>query len=539
MEQKQFDLDKVLMDMSENNYPSSWTIRDAVEGLQIFGGIGSGKTSGSGRYIALKYLSNDFGGLVLTAKHDEKDLWIDYCKEAGRLHDLIIVEPGSGYHFNFLEYESSIAGSHKSFTLNIVQVLKTVINASRDNAGQKPEDQFWENALEMVLGNTIDLCQLAHGKTTVQMLYDISQSAPKRTVATKNSQPPAPESKNENSTPAPEAAGTNKQAVQDAPPEKITPFKTAHLLAMQKLYKQIENWKKAQPPGWYRGLKDDFEFTKIVTEALPDVRVMGFVNNFFNDTFKNIAEKTRSIIDFNLIGFLYNLLREPTYSLFCRYPSNFTPEDCLQGKIILLNLPVKDYHKMGRDAQIMFKYIWQRAMERRRVSENGRPVFLWADESQNFLHEHDAAYQATARSSLIATVYISQNLPNYFANMGGEASEYKVKSFLGTLGTKIFHANADIETNKYASELVGQAFFKQENFSNTLSGKFSSTEGYHYGLEFIMRPEEFVSLRTGGPANNQLVDGVIHTQGKQITPTANFKKISFSQNFSLKTKTTT
>lgn len=514
--QQQFDLDKVMIDLSAKEYTATWTIRDAIEGLQIFGGIGSGKTSGSGRTIALKYLSNGFGGLVLTAKHDEKKLWQDYCREAGRLQDLIIVEPGSGYHFNFLEYESTIAGNHKSFTLNIVQVLKTVINASRDAGGQKPEDQFWESALEMVLGNAIDLCQLAYGKTTVQMLYDIAQSAPKKIVA----------------PPKPVTAADAKQE-QPAPAKKHNPFNAAHKIVMEKLAKQVSDWKEAQPTGWRNNIPDDAAFTRLISEELPDVRLMGFVNNFFTDTFKNIADKTRSIIDFNLIGFLYNLLREPTYSLFCRYPSNFTPEDCLKGKIILLNLPVKDYHKMGRDAQIMFKYIWQRAMERRRIDENGRPVFLWADEAQNFLHEHDAAYQATARSSRIATVYISQNLPNYFANMGGSASEHKVKSFLGTLGTKIFHANADIETNKYASDLVGQAYFKREQHSRTIAGEYSTTASYSYDLEHIMRPEKFVSLRTGGPANGLFVDGVIHTQGKQIAKDANFKTMFFNQKFSL------
>lgn len=510
------DLDKPLMDLSSQGYKSSWTIRDAVEGLQIFGGIGSGKTSGSGRYFALKYLSNGFGGLVLTAKHDEKALWQEYCKQAGRLNDLIIVEPGSGYHFNFMEYESTVAGSDKTITLNLVQVLKTVINASREKTGRGQEDSFWEDALDLLLANTIDLCLLAYGKVTVQMLYEIAQSAPRKIIV---QQAAAPQH------------GQQQQADTIPPPPK--PFQVAFDAAMSKTRKQVEAW-KSRSMDQLRSVQSNIEFTRLASEHLPDVRLMGFIQNFFRDSFKNLAEKTRAIIEFNLIGFLYNLLREPTYSLFCRHPSNFTPEDCLKGKIILLNLPVKDYHKMGQDAQIMFKYVWQRAMERRRITPDARPVFLWADEAQNFLHEHDAAYQATARSSRIATVYISQNLPNYFANMGGGAtSDHKVKSFLGTLGTKIFHANADIETNKYASDLVGQAYFKRDQHSRTIAGEFSSSASYSYDLEHIIRPEAFVSLRTGSKANDFLVDGVLHTQGKQVAKDANFKTISFNQNFSL------
>lgn len=49
-----------------------WKVRDAFEGLQIFGGIGSGKSSGSGKTIAKSFLRNGLGGLVMCAKPDEK-----------------------------------------------------------------------------------------------------------------------------------------------------------------------------------------------------------------------------------------------------------------------------------------------------------------------------------------------------------------------------------------------------------------------------------------------------------------------------------
>lgn len=121
------DLDKSLVEFSDQNGRLNWTIRDAVEGIQIFGGIGSGKTSGSGRLLALKFLANGFGGVVLTVKPDEVDMWREYCRTSNRSHDMIIVEPGGRHHFNFLEYESSGKSAGRS-TENIVQVLKTVIS---------------------------------------------------------------------------------------------------------------------------------------------------------------------------------------------------------------------------------------------------------------------------------------------------------------------------------------------------------------------------------------------------------------------------
>ena len=46
----------------------TWRIKDACEGTVIFGGTGSGKTSGSGRALARSFLAAGFGGLVLCAK---------------------------------------------------------------------------------------------------------------------------------------------------------------------------------------------------------------------------------------------------------------------------------------------------------------------------------------------------------------------------------------------------------------------------------------------------------------------------------------
>src|SRR6218665_189909 len=151
---KKFDLNKPLIQLrvEEEKY-RYWTIRNAVEGTQIFGGIGSGKSSGAGQFIALKYLAAGFGGLVLTVKPDEVEVWKDYCQRANRSDDLIIVDPSHNNYFNFLEYESG----GKNITENVVQVLKTVIRAGEDKAGGKGEDLFLGTALDIFINNVIDL----------------------------------------------------------------------------------------------------------------------------------------------------------------------------------------------------------------------------------------------------------------------------------------------------------------------------------------------------------------------------------------------
>lgn len=498
-----FDLDTPIIELASAYGSSNWTVRNACEGVQIFGGIGSGKTSGSGRMLALKYLNCGFGGLVLTAKPDEKLAWQEYCKLAGREKDLLVIEPNGKYCFNFLQYESS--HSKGSLTENLVEVLKTVIRAGQEKEGSK-DDPFWETALDMLIFNVIDLCRLAYGTLSIQGMFDIVQSIPKghENLRTENSQ------------------------------GEVKAFQKAFEQARSMVTKKIDVWVASFTPEQEQTLlKDNFKFESELLDAIPEARLLKFLDQFFFDNFINLSEKTRSIIDFTFSGFLYRLLREPVYSLFCRYDSTLTPEDSLNGKIILINLPVKLYHKVGRDCQLLFKFIWQRAMEKRSIESNSRPVFLWSDESQNFIHEHDADFQATARSSRIATVYISQNLPNYYACMGGAKADFRVKAFLGTLSTKIFHANADIETNRYSSELIGEAFFEDASSSVTVSKDFSQTKGKSLKLERLVRPEDFVRLKTGGPINNFQVEGFLHKQGDPIHKGLNHTKITFNQNFSI------
>lgn len=495
---KKFDLDQSLVDLSSRSGTHQWRIRNAVEGVQIFGGIGSGKTSGSGRMLALKYLKAGFGGLVLTAKPDEKDLWEEYARLCNRSSDLLIVEPGRNNHFNFLEYETAKSKSDNP-TENIVEVLKTVIRSSEEKASGKSDDPFWESALDMLIFNVIDLCKLAYGKISVQLMYDIVQSIPK-----------------------PENVSAKKED---------TSFYAAFDRASKIAKEQLKVWESMLSTGELSRMVSASDYEEAAMNALPEVRLFRYLDQFFLETFGNLSEKTRSIIDFSFTGFLFRLLRDPVFTLFCKHPSSFTPEDCLQGKIIILNLPVKTYHKIGRDCQIMFKYIWQRAMEKRDIKFNDRPIFLWADEAQHFLHEHDAEYQATARSSRIATVYISQNLPNYYANMGGEQGGSKVKSFLGTLSTKIFHANADIETNKYASELIGEMPIEDTSKTMTVASNFSASKTTSLKFEKIVRPEEFVMLKTGGPMNAYNVEGFIHCQGKTFGDYKVHLKTMFNQKY--------
>lgn len=499
-----YNLDQPLIELVSSSGKSYLTARSQIEGTAIFGGIGSGKTSGSGRLIALKYLLAGWGGLVLTVKPTDKQDWEQYCELTGRQNDLLVIEPGGKHSFNFLAYESSQAIGQDALIDNIVDVLKTVIRASQEQGGGRADEKFWQDSLDMLLFNVMDLCKLAYGRVTVTQMFDIAQTMPK----------------------------TVEDIEADPETGKSKAFSRAFKIARKFVNAQIDNWGTTlSEKERERMANNDAYYEEAILDAIPDARLLHHIAQFFFDNFIPLSEKTRSIIELSFLSFLFRLMRNPIFSLFCKHPSTLTPEDSLKGKIILINLPVKEYHKVGRDIQILVKYLWQRAMERRKIAENGTPVFLWADEAQNFIHEKDAEFQATARSSRVATVYLSQNMNGYLAAMGGQQSEARVKAFLGTLATKIFHANADFDTNEYASKLIGDAYFVDESESVTVAQHYSQTRGRSLKLERVVRPEQCINLRTGGPKNDYRIEGYLHRQGDSIMNGQNHIKMTFNQNY--------
>lgn len=85
-----------------------FTIADAQCGVAVLGGTGGGKTSGSGRFLALGYLGSaaEMGGIVLCAKPTEKDQWLAWAKETGREKDVIVFDASGEHRFNFLDWEA-------------------------------------------------------------------------------------------------------------------------------------------------------------------------------------------------------------------------------------------------------------------------------------------------------------------------------------------------------------------------------------------------------------------------------------------------
>jgi hypothetical protein len=292
---------------------------------------------------------------------------------------------------------------------------------------------------------------------------------------------------------------------------------------------------------------------------------------YWHDEYSQLDPKTRSNIAISLSTALDRFNRGRLNRAFCG-ETTLVPELTFHGAIIVMDMSALTWNEDGIIAQQLFKYMWQRAVLARNALEprhRERPVFLWADESQYFVNSFDTDYQSACRSSRACTVYLTQSLPTYYAKMGGDNAKHKADMLLANFVTKIFHNNADPETNRWASDTIGRALQRRGNYNEGQSfsrsmglnegesstwgssanwstsvdqkGNVSSSSGRginrgggeNYGrnvgrnsgdsesrgfsetMDYIIEPGSFGSmLRTGGPANGGMVSAVWFQAGK-------------------------
>lgn len=468
-----------------------FTIRNACEGVAVFGGTGSGKTSGSGAVLARSYLSADMGGLVLTVKPDECNQWLEWAEETGRLDDVVVIHPDNAYRFDFLLYEQAIAGENLR-TTNIVDLFSTAmeIASSKGKNSGGGDNQFWEDAATELISKSIDLLILAQLPITVDNILNIINSAP--TSKAEVTKPP-----NEKIAPF-----MRKKKMEGKPDSFLTFFATAiNRVSLRNLAKELDFQKKR------------------------DAR---FVSEYFLKDYALLGERTRSSIKLHVATVLYQLLSGDIGKLLCGGAIKddeilITPDATyLEGKIIIVDMPVMSWKRAGKMVQGLFKYLFQRCIERRDFKRYKRPVFLWSDEAQYFVNSHDQLFLTTARSSGCCTVFLTQNIENYYEAMG----EHSARSMLGNLQTKIFHQNTDLATNNYGSDIIGSYWADKGGMSVSVDSTSINTSEQ---LIKYFQPEKFNFLRTGGTDNNLIVEAVVVRSGRKWAGNLPYSIIPFRQ----------
>lgn len=498
-----FDLDTKLMQFGTgDDLSQNWCIKHSLTGVQAFGSNGSGKSS-SLKTLAIKYLRAGYGFLILSAK-SERATWEEYCQLAGRSSDFVRIGIDSPHRFDFMKYLSK-SNTGAALTANLLNILKSVIQAGDDAKDGKSSDPFWVQSLSLLLYNSISLNQLAYGDVSVQRMYDIIQSAPH--------------------------GGDDETGANASDDDAESAFNKAFEIVRTELAAQVNDWRDSWKQEEKLKFADKAVLEEEILKRFPKARPFKFVEQFFFQTFKTLSGKTKSIVLFSVSNFFFHLLQEPMYSLFCGGEVNITPDSCTNGAVILLDLPTEDFQDAGRSAQLLFKLIFMQQMRMRDITKNNRPVALWSDESQEFLLESDSSFQAVSRSKFIALVYITQNIHQYYSHLGGTKSVDRVKSFLGTMNTKIFFGNSCVSTNSYASELIGDEMFYDPSRTITIAEKFSQTDAVSLKIDRVVPNYKFIGLASGGSSNNCMVEAFIHVQGDRLFNGRNFKKIRFDQNY--------
>lgn len=517
------NLDTPLLQLSARD---RFTLRDACQGVHVFGGIGSGKTSGSGRALASAYLRAGMGGLVLCAKPEEVDLWVRYARENGRANSLLLFGERGG-SFNFLTYE--LARQGPDGIGSVVECLMRILEAARLSKGEgRGGEPFWEDATRQLLRNSIPILYAATGAVRIPDIIQFVSSAPK--------------SMDQLRDPEWQSTSFMFQALKAARTGPLVPIS-----------------------------EEDFDKTA----------------SYWRDEYAQLDPKTRGNIAITLSTALDRFNRGRLHRAFCT-DTTLVPELTFHGVIIVMDMSALTWNEDGIIGQQLFKYMWQRAVLARNALEprhRDRPVFLWADESQYFVNSFDTDYQSTCRSARACTVYLTQSLPTYYAKMGGEHAKHRADMLLANFVTKIFHNNADYETNRWASDTVGRSLQRRYNASEgqtsghsygmnageneswgrssgsggSIDGRGNSSGSWNFGtnsgagenrgrnrgrndgeswssgyseaMDAEVEPAVFArDLRTGGPANRGRVTGLWFSAGRRFADSGrNYLHVSFQQ----------
>ena len=479
---KQWPLDQALLKWSKRDHHA---IANACAGVVCFGATGSGKSSGPGEAIARAHLLAGFSGMFFAAKISDTRDALELCRQTGRLGDVVPFGPKHPARFNFLDFERSRKGSGGGQTMNIVNLLLEVsqIRERGGKGGGGGDQEFFSNAKKQILNAAVDVLAMGHDRIGVPEIYKLILSAPTSMDMVRS------------------------QGWRD------NSF----------LFKCLQAGDKREKSSIQ---KHDFELAA----------------DYWLTEYPQQSDRTRTSITSTVTGVLDTFQRGYARELMCG-DTNITPEHiCEDGKILIHTMDLKDNDEAGALVQVTWKYMLQKAVERRDVSRHPRPVFFHMDEFQNYITAGDSNFATTCRSSRAALTLLTQNLPTLYKSLGsGDQAKQDVDSLLGNCNLKIFCANGCSTTNLWAAEMIGKASMFRMNVNSThqatdaYSAIFGSDQsqtsaGWSEQIDFQVQPSEFACLRTGSAANDFLVDAVLFRNGHPFRATGkNYMPLAFEQ----------
>lgn len=456
------------------------TLGNALENIAIFGGVGSGKTTGSGFAIIVAMLALGLGGIVLTAKAGDAARIRRYCEFTGRSNDLIVIDDQSDWQFNFLGYLLELQGRGGRAIENLVTMLDVTMKVSERATGLKAgqgQEAFWMQGIRKHTRNVISLAVYATGGVSVEDMLEIMRSCPR-----------------------------SLDQVDDS-------MKSESLI------------------GKVLAMARDRNQDALSQHDLNQIEAYFFVE------FPSIAERTRSVFEAGVYGILDLFSRGSLHWMFGR-GTNITPAACFDGKIIVIDLPVATHGAVGLIGQSIFKFAFQQTVQQR-TAEQQRPLFLVADEFQELVTVEDFRFASVSRECKVINLWLSQSVASIHAVLGGDPSgTAAVDAILGLANYKFFHSNSCPTTNTWASELIGRRRMRMRSssinhpphspleFYRDEPGFSSSTSE---SFEYTVMPHVFTSLKKGGKPHMQ-TEAILFGGGRKWHGSnESFLKVTFDQ----------
>jgi hypothetical protein len=477
------DLEMLTFDQTRDG--DRWRCSDFFEGTLILGSMGSG----SGRTIASLFLQAGWGGLILTTKVGEAQEWHKLAGLCGRDADVCMIRPEGMLRMDVLAYESQRPGQGGNLTENLLHFFRNLVSALATKRGKPTNAEFWQNTGDQLLRNLIEAHLLAELPLTIDSLARFVINAPRS---------------------AAEAAG--------------------------------DDWQRRPVFGEALMRAQELAATEDKQHALQ------ILKDYWLHDYATLNADTRSCITIAFSAMI-DAIRSSAIHKLIASQTTITPEAILNGKILIVDLPVNEFHEAGLLVQTAWKYLFERAVLRRSdmARRDGvRPVFLWEDECHNFMIDYDPEFNRVARDRRVARVMLTQNINNLYDAFGGSSSaRVKVDSILGTINTRIYHANGDLATNKWASESIGthektltdtsvtppayQGIDPIKAILHPFFSKPSRTTSAKTIREPRVHPHEFSELSPGGKTRQFVCEAIITQVGRRFVGGLPYRRVRFNQ----------
>jgi len=407
-------------------------------------------------------LREGYGGLFLTVKPEDRDTYIGYVRDAGRMDDLIVFSPDHTVYMNFIADEIAASLSTRVLVENISALISTVSQLGERERSHSGDGRFFHDYATIFTQHVLLVLVESGQPVTMPNLHKLIVSAPK----------------------------------------SLEQVKSKDWQNSSYLYQCLQ---AADTAPKSPSLKADFDLA--LTELLH--------------VWPAMSNRTRTGIEATLTTTTSKLSRGAARDMLSASEPNLSPSALFDGKIIIADFNVATYRDVGILIQVILKYVTQLALARRDVRVHPRPVFIVADEAQTLLVDADQHFQAIARSTRTASIYATQSISSLL-DAWGPNSEAKVETLLANLQTLVYGQQTDIRTIEHLQQVIGKT--RQFRFSgnNSRSNDWMATllgseEGTSTGInevfEYEIQAGDLSGLVKGGPPH-WFVESIIYQNGR-------------------------